>query len=170
ARALAGIDVAPDADGNRLVRSSIGRARVRRSVLIDCAIEDGVVEDSVLIGTRAGVVEARRAFDVQSVVTALTLRERAGSYKVVSEDPVVAEELERVTTLFLPNRTMLVRVREDTDLRDRAQNYDRPILGNPISFRDAHRIVSELDPDVLEARRSAHVRSILARGLLRSRS
>lgn len=165
ARALAGIDVAPDADGNRLVRSSIGRARVRRSVLVDCTVEDGVIEDSVLIGTRAGVVQARHAFDVQSVAPALTLGERAGSYKVVSEAPVTADALERVTTLFLPERAVLVRVREDTDLRDRAANYDRPILGNPISFRDAHRILSELDPDVLEARRSAEIRVVLARRL-----
>jgi phosphomannomutase len=164
ARALAGLPEERDPDGNIIGRDThFGRARVRNSVLVGCEVEEGEVLDSVLIGTRARKVTARGAFDVSSVVTELTLAERAGSYKLVSEDPVVVDRGMRATTLSLPGRTTLMTVAEDTDLRDRAATYDVPVHGNAISFREAHALMLETDPAEVETRRAPLIAKILAK-------
>ena len=109
--------------------------------------------DSVLIGTRAGKVSTRSAFDVKSTVRDLELAPRSGTYRVVASGSVHLAEGERATTAFLSDEGMLLRVFEDTDLRDRATNYDVPILGNPISFREAHAAALEADPEEVARRR-----------------
>ncbi len=156
ARALAGLPEKRDANHNILMNSETGQARVVNSVLIDCRIESGEIEDSVLIGTHGRMVRAQEAFDVGSSVAQLTLGRRAGSYKVVSSEPVYANDGERMTTLFLPGgQEVLMRVHEDTDLRDKPTTYDVPILGNPISFKEAHRQMCEIEPAELENRRKS---------------
>lgn len=164
ARALAGLGDTRDERGNLLAGSCrLGRGvRVRDSVLIDAHIDEGEIEGSVLVGTRAARVHASEAFDVQSSATELRLAARAGSYKLVTGEPVSLGPGERATTVFLPDREILLRVHESTDLRSRAENYDRPILGNPISFREAHLFVTAADPALLEARREARRRAIEA--------
>jgi phosphomannomutase len=163
ARALAGVGERRDRQGNVLAgNTSIGDAHVQNSVLIDCQIEDGIVIDSVLIGTRARRIAADHAFDVESVVRELTLGVRAGSYRVVSAEPVVAAEGERITTVFLPDGSQaLLRVHENTDLRDQASTYDQPILGNPLSFRDVHTQMSSMEATALSERRRAAENAVL---------
>lgn len=158
ARSLAGIDALPrDAHGNlRVGDTRLGPdVRVRGSVLLDAVIDQGEIVDSVLVGTRAGRLVARDAFDVGSVVRDLRLDPGSGAYRVASTAPVAAGPGERVTTVVLPDRSLLMRVHEGTDLRDRTRTYDVPILGNPLSFRDAHRLVTDADPADLDAARSA---------------
>jgi phosphomannomutase len=171
ARTLAGLSGARDAQGNRILASSISpRVQVSNSVLIHVELRgQGVVEGSVLIGTRAGDVDVRQGFDVLSTVSALRVEPRGGTYKVVSVAPVHAAAGERLTTLFLPDLgARLFRVREDTDLKDKARTYDVPILGNPLSFRDAHREMSRVSVDWLQAQRQAAEAEVLA--MLRRRS
>lgn len=156
ARALAGIaDLRRDERGNLLVGSTrLGDGvDVRGSVLIDAQIESGAVEGSVLIGTRARAVQAKHAFDVQSCADTLTLAPGSGAYKAISPGEVRAAEGERVTTVFLPEGEALMRVHEDTDLRDRRATYDVPILGNSLSFREAHELAAQVDPADAEQRR-----------------
>ncbi len=166
ARALAGIDAQRDERGNLLV----GDVRlspdveVRNSVLMDCQLLGrGHVTDSVLIGTATGDVEARQAFDVLSTVGELRLAARAGSYKVVSAGSIIAEEEERLTTLFLPNDITQLRVCESTDLRQRELNYDAPLPGNTMSFRRAHELMLEMDPGEVQQRRDHARQAVLAR-------
>jgi hypothetical protein len=163
ARALAGIGGKRDAQGNILAgECSIGPGVVvRDSVLLDARIAEGEVRGSVLVGTRARAVKAREAFDVLSTVAELILEPRSGTYKVVSTEGLHARAGERLTTLFLPGRRLLFRVLEGTDLRDRASSYDRPILGNPLSFREAHQAMSVLGPEELALRREAAEREVL---------
>lgn len=163
ARGLAGLSqCAPDEHGNLLVGSTrLGPGvRVKDSVLIDVEVESGSIERSVLVGTRAGSLRAKDAFDVESTVTDLTLEPRAGSYKLVSGEPLVAGSGERLTTVLFPDSDLLLRVCEDTGLRDRARNYDAPILGNALSFREAHCRVSAADPHAIEERRGLRRRAI----------
>lgn len=136
---------------------------MRDSVCLDVRIGAGEVRGCVLVGTRAGTIEAREAFDVLSTVTDLSLEPRAGTYKVVSLKPVRAGPGERATTLFLPEGPAHFRVLEATDLRDRAATYDRPILGNPLSFRDAHEAMAREEPEALAARREAAEEEVLGR-------
>jgi hypothetical protein len=163
ARALAGIGERRDRQGNLLAGdTSIGEAHVQNSVLIDCQIDDGIVIDSVLIGTRAHRIAADRGFDVESTVRELTLGARAGSYRVVSAEPITASEGERVTTVFLPDGTQaLLRAHEATDLRDRQNHYEQPILGNSLSFRAAHEQMSRMEADELERRRTEAQAAVL---------
>jgi hypothetical protein len=140
-RALAGLPETRDGDGNLFVNSSVSReVRVRNSVLIHADLKgQGSVDGSVLIGTRATNVNLTESFDVLSTVTGLSSESRGGTYKVVSATPVHAAAGERVTTLFLPEiGARLFRVHETTDLRDKPRTYFVPILGNPLSFHDAH--------------------------------
>lgn len=156
ARILAGIDVPADAQGNRLLgQTRLGpHVRVRNSVLIDAHIEAGDIEGCVLLGTQAGRLDARHAFDVQSTACALRLEPRAGAYKVVSEKPVAAAPGERLASVFDGvGEPLLLRVHESIDLRDRARHYDRPLSGNPCSFREAHARVVQADPRAIEAQR-----------------
>lgn len=165
ARALAGFAEAQrDEHGNLLVGGTrLGAGvRARNSVLIGADIDAGSIEGSVLIGTRAGRIEATQAFDVQSTVLELTLKPRAGSYKLVSEGPLCAQAGERLTTVFVPDSELLMRVHEDTDLRERASNYDAPILGNALSFREAHERVTRADPLAIAARRRAEMARVEA--------
>ena len=166
ARALAGLGERRDRQGNVLAgNTQLGDdVQVENSVLIECEIQTGHIKDSVLIGTRARVVRADRAFDVESVVDELVLAARAGSYQVVSPEPVAVAAGERVTTLFLPTGEVhLMRVQEDTDLRDKAVTYDVPILGNSLSFREAHERMSSGEAEQLLERRGKAIEGVLAR-------
>lgn len=156
ARALAGLGEERDENGNYWVGPCrVGpKARVRDSVLIDVDIEEGTIQGSVLIGTKAYEVNAESAFDIESSALALDLSPRAGSYKLVSGTRVRVPPGERWTTIFLPDGDVHLRVREDTDLRDRANTYDVPIFDNPVSFQEAHARVSRDDPEAIEARRN----------------
>ena len=138
--------------------------RVRDSVLINVTLTGkGVVEGSVLIGTRAKHIRAERGFDVLSTVLDLRLDPRGGSYKVVSTEPVQVGLGERVTTLFLPSLgKQQFRVQEDTDLKAQAQSYSVPILGNPISFQAAHREMGGVPVELLEQSRREAESVVLA--------
>ncbi|MEM6531094.1 MAG: hypothetical protein AAF654_00655 [Myxococcota bacterium] len=162
ARALAGVPESTDERGNRIVgNSAIGPdANVRDSVLIDAQIERGVVASSVLVGSRCQELHADHAFDVQSRATELRLAERSGAYRVVSDEAMSAAVGERITTVFLDEGGQLFRVHEDTDLRDRARNYDAPLDGNPMSFRQAHETVTATDPELIDVRRHRRERDL----------
>lgn len=141
ARALAKLDEAVDADGNRFAgKVALGpKVVVRNSVLIDVEIDEGTVTDSVLIGSRCATLHATEAFDVGSSVPQLRLASGAGAYKLRGEASVSLEAGERAATLPLPEGPLLLKVRENTDLRDRARNYSAPLGDNPLSFEEAHR-------------------------------
>jgi phosphomannomutase len=164
ARALAGLGERRDRDRNLIVgdtRVSLGISVVN-SVLIDCCLYgEGEVVDSVLIGTRARDIQAREAFDLLSTVGALRLAPRSGSYRVVDDGSVIAGPGERITTLFLQSGPTLMRAHEDTDLGQRTTAYDVPILGNPVSFAEAHRTVVEMDAEELVRRRQETVEHVL---------
>lgn len=155
-RALAGVDEAADADGNRFAGAcSLGPGvTVRGSVLIDAQVGAGHIQDSVLIGTRCGRIEARSAFDVQSTVGTLHLPPRAGSYRVVDPGTVALAPGERLTTVVLANEAHHLRVNEEDNLRDREHCYERPIRGNAISFAEAHRLALASDLETCNRRRS----------------
>lgn len=155
ARAIAGLEVEPDVDGNYVDPASrLGPGvRAKGSVFIDAQIEEGEISNSVLVGTRAATVEAEEAFDVGSVAPGLKLGAEAGTYRVVSAQPVEVEAGARLTTVFGSEGPVSMRVHEDTDLRNKAETYDTPILGNPVSFAELHRDVLDADPRQIQTRR-----------------
>lgn len=165
ARALAGLGSARDVNGNLISEGTVlgPEVQVRNSVLVDARVDRGVIESSVLIGTRCGTLHARGAVDVGSVAMGLDLAPRAGTYRVVSATPVAVAAGVRATTVFAPGAEWLLRVDETTDLRDRARNYDIPVGGNPVSFAEAHRAVTQADPQALHAQRQAREEEVKRR-------
>jgi hypothetical protein len=156
ALALAGLPETRDAAGNIIVNSEVSpQIEVKNSVLVNAILKGkGRVEGSVLIGTRAGNIEIEDGFDVLSTVTDLHIGPRGGTYKVVSSEPVHAATGERLTTLFLDELgPRLFRVHEDTDLRDKPRTYSVPILGNPLSFEEAHRQMARVSVRYLAEQR-----------------
>ena len=137
-RALADIPDQRDENGNLIVGDSYISQNIaaKNSVLINVTLTgQGRIENSVLIGTRAGNIDMENGFDVLSTATSLQVSSRGGAYKVVSDIPVSVADGERVTTLFMPTHgTHLMRVHETTNLRDMTATYDVPIFGNPVSI------------------------------------
>lgn|GEM_PF-14299 len=158
ARALAEVPELPDTQGNRIVgQTSLGAdVTVRDSVLIDARLDRGQVTDSVLLGTHATDITAHAAFDVGSVVPSLRLGTDAGGYKIVSTTAVEVPDGERCTSVFLPEGAVVLRVHQDTDLRDKARTYDVAIGENALSFKDAHAKAMAGDPESL---RQARIRA-----------
>ncbi|MDD4982266.1 MAG: hypothetical protein PHS12_05905, partial [Candidatus Omnitrophica bacterium] len=152
-RSIAGIPDSRDKNGNIIVGDSFvsPEVEVRNSVLINTVITGkGKVWDSVLINTRVRDIEVEKGYDFGSVTSRLTIKEYGGTYKCIYAEPVYAGEKERVTALFLPGREVqLYRVMEDTELKDK-DNYDKPILGNPTSFRQAHEDMGKMTIQELE--------------------
>ncbi|MCL5097158.1 MAG: hypothetical protein M1608_06470, partial [Candidatus Omnitrophica bacterium] len=164
ARAIAGLPSDRDASGNLCSNAELGLdVQARNSVLIDVALSGtGHIENSVLIGTRAKNIRAKDGFDALSTVVDLTIEPRGGTYKVVSLVPVHTNAGERLTTLFLPRSgASLFRVKEDTDLRNKNETYAVPILGNPMSFQQAHLEMGSLSVGQLEKARLEHERQVL---------
>jgi hypothetical protein len=153
ARALAGVGEA-DAEGNRIDASTVlgPEVDVRGSVLLGARVDAGTVIDSVLLGTHVEELSAEGAFDVGSRVGRLRLAPESGAYRLLERDAEVGPG-ERATTVILEDEALLLRVEEDTDLRDRTRTYDVPILGNPRSFRDVHGAAVASDPEAIAAAR-----------------
>ncbi|MEZ4239932.1 MAG: hypothetical protein R3F59_28035 [Myxococcota bacterium] len=158
ARALARIPEAADAHGNRFAgdcRIAPG-VRVRGSVLVDAHLQAGEVVDSVLVGTRAGHVDAHGAFDVDSAACRLSLGRGAGAYKLLADVAAVGPG-ERLTTLVTADGLLPLRGAEGLDLRDRAASWDVPVLGNRVSLREAQGLA---DPGRRASAREAVLRVI----------
>jgi hypothetical protein len=164
-RALADIPDQRDEHGNIIVGHSYisKNITVRHSVLINVTLTgQGHIEQSVLIGTRAGNIDMENGFDVLSTATSLQVSSRGGTYKVVSDVPVSVAAGERVTTLFMPTHgTHLMRVHEHTNLRDTPATYDIPICGNSVSFKDAHEDMGRITVEALEQARGAKLPSTI---------
>ncbi len=166
ARALAGISNERDEWGNVIAGSSTisPDISVRDSVLLDVQLlGSGKIENSVLIGTKAGDVASSEAFDVLSIAASLTLSRGSGTYRVLAEDDCRLAAGERWTTLVTDERLTQLRVDESTDLGWDAADYRRPVLSNSMSFRDAHRTAGKQDPKVVRTRRQAIERDVWRR-------
>ena len=164
-RAMAGLSRQRDQHGNLLVNSQVAPGvQVRNSVLLHVSLSgSGTVDNCVLIGTRAHSIQAQQAFDVLSTVLDLTIAPGGGTYKVVSSTPVHAGPGERLTTLFLPDTgPHLFRVTAETDLKDKANSYAQPILGNPLSFQQAHLEMSSAAIETIRQLRTAAEAQVLA--------
>lgn len=157
ARALANIPSQRDKNNNILAGQThiSPQVKVQNSVLVNARISGtGLVKDSVLIGTHAHNVQVRHGFDVLSTAKDLVIGPGGGAYQVVSSRPVQVAQEERITTLFLPdNGPQIFRVKENTDLKDKNKNYAVPIMGNPLSFQEAHIKMGKISIEDLTSKR-----------------
>ncbi len=158
ARAIAGISGRPDGNGNIIFGNChiSPNVKVMNSVLVNAVVTgSGAVESSVLIGTQTHDINVKKGFDFCSITPRLYIEERGGTYKCVWEKPVYACKNERLTVLFMPAcGARILKVMEGTDLRDKERNYNVPVFGNTVSFKNAHEDMGRMTIEELDRIRS----------------
>ena len=140
-RKISKIPETRDKNGNILLNSTIAdEVKVSGSTIVDSRITGaGVVLNSVIIDSEIESPRVSEAFAVRSVRHGKTeLREKSGIYESLGKEPLVLEEGMRHVSVLTDSGKMDMMVSEDTNLRDKENTYNKPILGNKISFKDAY--------------------------------
>lgn len=131
-----------DENGNIIISSEIETGiEVRDSVLINSRLKGkGSVSNCVVKNSTIENPEMNQAFSISSVCVQgeCVLQRRSGLYKYLGKGGLVLKPYERAGTLFTNDVPLSLKVHEKTDLRDRDNHYNKPILGNSISFSEAY--------------------------------
>ncbi|MFC1480055.1 hypothetical protein ACFL5Y_01250 [Candidatus Omnitrophota bacterium] len=160
ARKIANIPGTRDKSGNIIVNSEISPdVTVRNSVIVNSKITgSGVIEGSVIMDSTLNDVEATGAFAVRSVRPGRTvMKMQSGIYESLGAGEIVLEEGMRHVTVLTSKGPVHMKVLEDTNLRDKARTYNRPIFDNDISFEEAYNEMFGVSMDELEKRRAEAV-------------
>jgi hypothetical protein len=157
ARTLEKIPHERDAGGNIILNSTVSPdVKVRNSVIINSVIRGtGTIEGSVVKDSELNDPDLFKSFAVLSVRPAgkVGLKEDSGIYGSIGHSDFVLDRKMRAGTLLLDGRTLDLFANEDLNLRDRANNYLKPVEGNPISFHEAFESMFGVSMDELEKRR-----------------
>ena len=156
ARKIAGIPEGRDENGNIIVDSDIAPGTViTDSVIVGSSITSGgTVTGSVIIDSEFGNIEMNGAFAVRSVRPGYTvLPENSGLYDSIGTDSLVLEKGMRHVSVLTGDNVFGMKVSEETDLRDKDNTYNVPILGNDISFNEAYNKMFGVSMEELENRR-----------------
>ncbi|MFH1878404.1 MAG: hypothetical protein ABH883_06330 [Candidatus Omnitrophota bacterium] len=171
ARKLAGIPGVRDNNGNIIINSTISPAvKVKDSVIINSRITGrGTITGGVVIDSELQDVDITEAFAVRSVRLGMTKLERKKAGKEAKEvtysgiyesmgarNLTVPAGMRHITVLRGDGGKVVptdMRVSETTDLRDRANNYARPIYDNSISFEQAYNDMRGVSMREIERRR-----------------
>ncbi len=157
-RALYDLPEARDARGNIVARGTIeDGADVRDSVVVDAVVPRGsVIRGGIVIGASCGRIEMPRGGAVveSRLDTLVTEGPNAVSFRSLG-DSLTLEDGEKHTTLALPDR--VIQLSGSESIRDYSgANYSEPVLGNPVSFEEAGRIMEAFSLDEIVAMRAAH--------------
>ncbi len=159
ARELFGISHDRDQNGNIVLDSSIpAGANIRNSVLLDTIITDPetIMRDGVVIGGRHK--RLRMPDGGSALFCAADNFVFAGpngiAFKSVGND-IRVEEGGRHTTLFLEQKPFHL-VSNECIADYEGENYDKPILGNELSFGEAATLVAREELEALERRWLQH--------------
>ncbi|HEX8140186.1 MAG TPA: hypothetical protein VF544_21665 [Pyrinomonadaceae bacterium] len=155
ARELFGLPHERDKNGNIIVRSIVpDSADIRDSVIVDSVILDkaSVIHQGVVISGRHRLLHL--PFGGCALFSAADSLSFTGPHGVtfLSVSPsIIVPEGGRHTTLFIPQGPQNM-ISNEAIWDYSADNYEQPILGNPISFEQAGDIMSAIDGQELEAR------------------
>jgi hypothetical protein len=144
-----------DNKGNIIVRSWINSgADIRDSLLVDTTITD---PDTVM---RRGVVVAGRHRKLEmphggcALFCAADKMKFNGPHAIAFKsigDELELEQGDRTTCLFYADGSLVMRSNESL-INYEGENYSQPVMGNPISFEEATRRMSEEDTRLVERR------------------
>ncbi|MDP8299155.1 MAG: hypothetical protein P9L88_04555 [Candidatus Tantalella remota] len=156
ARRIAGIPEERDPDGNIIVDSHIAPGtEIKDSIIVGSSITSGgTVTGSVIIDSEFGHLKMNGAFAVRSVRPGSTvLPKNSGLYDSLGMEELVLEEGMRHVSVLTEDNTFGMKVTEETDLRDKDNTYNVPILGNDISFDEAYNLMFGVSMEELDNRR-----------------
>lgn len=163
-RDVFGIPHERDARGNVVVNSSLpDAADIRDSVVVDSVILDphAVVRGGVVVGSRLRSLRMPHGGSALfCAADELSFTGPRGIAFASVSPAVMVREGGRHTTLWLPQGPQDFVSNED--IWDYGgENYQRPILGNPLSFEEAGELMSKVDGLELDARRAEALRDWL---------
>jgi len=163
ARSIAGVKDGRDADGNIVINAEIASSvSVKDSVVINTRLTGkGTVTGSVIVDSELADVDIKGAFAVRSERRGRTvMAASSGIYgSLGADDLVLGKGMRHVSVLTAGSKTDMT-VSEDTDLRDKDNNYNVPIYGNTMSFEEAYNVMCGVSMEELEKRRTEEVKKL----------
>ncbi len=160
ARKKEGISGVRDDNGNIIVNSTISpQVTVKNSVIINSTITgSGTIIGSVVRDSNfEGYIEMVEAFATLSDRPGYTvLKKNSGLYKSIGKksSALVLEEGMRHGTMFTSKGPVDMVVHEKEDIK---ANYNEPIAGNPMSFKEAYDEMLGVGEEELERRQEESV-------------
>ncbi len=144
-----------DNKGNLIIRSEVAEgADIRDSLVVDTTITD---RDTVLRG--AVIVAGRHRklqmpFGGSALFCAANRMEFNGPHSIAFKavgDKIILNEGDRMTHLYTKAGNVVMRTNESM-VNYEGENYSQPVMGNPYSFEEATRRMSEEDTRLVEKR------------------
>ncbi|MBF0252572.1 MAG: hypothetical protein HQL29_02035 [Candidatus Omnitrophica bacterium] len=156
ARSIEGIGSQRDDRGNIIINSFIfDGTYLEGSIVIDSKVTgSGKIKNSVIKNSSFKDVDFNGAFAIDSHRSGHTeLAEGAGLYFSFggNSDDLVLEEGMRQGTLLTENGPVDMMVSEKIDLKDK-NNYEKKILNNTISFKEASFLMENVDDEIMKMR------------------
>jgi len=153
-----------DNNGNIIVDSHIGPSvDIKDSVVIGSTVNSGKIRKSVIKESVLGEVDMNGAFAVLCYRAGRTiLKTGSGIYRSLGKaaETLVLDKGMRHGTFISHAGHFDMKVSEDTDLRDRKKNYETPVFGNKLSFRDAYEMMAGVSERELEELRRSYIDEI----------
>lgn len=153
-----------DNNGNIIVDSHIGPGvDIKDSVVIGSTVNSGKIRKSVIKESVLGEVDMNGAFAVLCYRAGRTvLKTGSGIYRSLGKaaETLVLDKGMRHGTFVSHAGHFDMKVSENTDLRDRKKNYETPVFGNKLSFRDAYEMMAGVSERELEELRRSYIDEI----------
>ncbi|MGR3319592.1 MAG: hypothetical protein ACUZ8O_14080 [Candidatus Anammoxibacter sp.] len=156
ARKIANIEKEKDQNGNIIINSELpSDIYITNSVIVNSKITGkGKINNSTIIDSEFADIDMDTAFAIRSIRQGSSvLSKYSGLFESLGVDNLVLGEKMRHVSLLTSFGKMDMEVSEDSDLRDKENIYNLPILNNKISFAEAFNEMLGTSIEKLEERR-----------------
>ena len=157
ARRIAGVDTKKDKNGNIIIDSKINKnCVITNSIIIGATIKaEGEIVNSVIIDSTFDALKSVNAFAIRSYRLGKTvLSADSGLYESLGREGLTLEEKMRHVSILTSSEKVDMMVSEETNLRDKKNNYNAGIFGNKYSFGEIYKEMMSVGASELERRRA----------------